>query len=148
MKEVGLSQVWRRLLCELDPPNVATEKKMQEDTLESQKIKKTQVIQNKTNDVYSTLYCLLLLRCVFFGCKPGLVPSMPEFHWEEEKWIWNSILFLPNFQGLIPLKMWLRRALMWLNLYDCQAVLKKGNFRAKKWYNFTKNISISQTLKE
>ena len=61
--------------------------------------------------------------------------------------IWNSILFLPNFQGLIPLKMWLRRALMWLNLYDCQAVLKKGNFRAKKWYNFTKNILISQTLK-
>ena len=72
---------------------------------------------------------------------------MPEFHWEEEKWIWNSILFLPNFQGLIPLKMWLRRALMWLNLYDCQAVLKKGNLRAKKWYNFTKNILISQTLK-
>ena len=36
---------------------------------------------------------------------------------------------------------------MWLNLYDCQAVLKKGNFRAKKWYNFTKNILLSQTLK-
>ena len=49
MKEVGLSQVWRRLLCELDPPNVATEKKMQEETLESQKIKKTQTIK----DIYS-----------------------------------------------------------------------------------------------
>ena len=79
MKEVGLSQVWRRLLCELDPPNVATEKKNARRNFRVSENKKThQIIQTRSR--IFTVHCIAYFYTgVIFGCKPWVIIKF-EFH--------------------------------------------------------------------
>ena len=115
-------------------------KKMQEETLESQKIKiKTQIIQTRPR--IFTVNCIAYFYTgVIFGCKPWVIIKFESNPCHPIICAWVSLgrkktdlefgivyCFYQTFKDWSPWKCgWLtRRAWMWLNLYDCQAVLKK-----------------------